>query len=46
MNKRISESLTEGLIQYYWIKQWDGMLPKTVLGQDMNYMLDLGEMTE
>ena len=46
MNKRISESLTEGLIQYYWIKQWDGMLPKTVLGQAMNYMLDLGELTE
>jgi len=43
MNKRISESLTDGLIQYYWIKQWDGILPKTVLGEGMNYMIDLTE---
>ena len=28
MNKRISESLTDGLIDYYRIKQWDGQLPK------------------
>lgn len=27
MNKRISESLTNELIQYYWIKQWNGKLP-------------------
>jgi len=27
MNKRISESLTDGLINYYWIKQWNGKLP-------------------
>lgn len=27
MNKRISESLTDGLIDYYWIKQWNGKLP-------------------
>ena len=24
----------------------DGMLPKTVLGEGMNYMLDLADMTE
>lgn len=42
MNKRISESLTESLIQYYWIKQWGGVLPTTVLGDDTNYMIDLG----
>ena len=41
MNKRISESLTESLIRYYWIKQWDGKLPTTVLGSDASYMLDL-----
>ncbi len=44
MNKRISESLTDGLIDYYWIKQWDGKLPTTVLGESGNYMLDLGDL--
>ncbi len=43
MNKRISESLTEGLIQYYWIKQWNGELPGTVLGSEMSYMINLTE---
>ena len=42
MNKRISESLTPELIDYYWIKQWVGELPKTVLGNGLNYMIDLG----
>lgn len=47
MNKRISESLTGGLIDYYWIKQWDGKLPTTTLGDNGNYMLMLGnEETE
>lgn len=32
MNKRISESLTDGLIDYYRIKQWDGQLPKITSG--------------
>ena len=44
MNKRISESLTPELINYYWIKQWVGELPKTVLGNGFNYMIDLGEV--
>lgn len=44
MNKRISESLTGSLVDYYWIKQWDGKLPTTVLGQDSNYMLNLGDV--
>ncbi len=43
MNKRISESLTDGLIDYYWIKQWTGVLPSTVLGSDASYMIDLTE---
>ena len=44
MNKRISESLTGSLVDYYWIKQWDGKLPTTVLDQDSNYMLNLGDV--
>ena len=41
MNKRISESLTSSLVDYYWIKQWNGQLPSTVLGSDSKYMIDL-----
>ena len=41
MNKRISESLTDSLIRYYWIKEWDGILPSTVLGEGSSYMIDL-----
>ena len=43
MNKRISESLTADLIRYYWIKQWNGMLPSTVLGEGMSTIIDLTE---
>ena len=42
MNKRIGESLNGKVIDYYWIKQWNGELPTTVLGEDGSYMLDLG----
>lgn len=42
MNQRISEALTQDLIKYYWIKQWNGELPSTVLGESMSYMVDLG----
>ena len=45
MNKRISESLSDRLISYYWIKQWDGVLPTTVLGSEASYMIDLTERT-
>lgn len=41
MNKRISESLTGDLIKYYWIKQWDGKLPTTTLGENGSYMISL-----
>ncbi len=41
MNKRISESLTSSLVDYYWIKQWDGKLPTTVLGSEASYMINL-----
>ena len=42
MNKRISESLTPELSKYYWIKQWNGELPDTVLSSDGSYMVNLG----
>ena len=34
MNKAISESLTKELIDYYYIKQWNGELPSTYMGSD------------
>jgi len=45
MNKRIGESLNGNVIDYYWIKQWDGKLPTTVLGDGNDYILDLGSIT-
>lgn len=33
--------MTDGLINYYWVKQWNGILPSTVLGSDASYMIDL-----
>lgn len=33
-NKAISEWLTEELIRYYYIQQWDGELPATYMGSD------------
>lgn len=44
MNKRISESLSEDLLTYYWIKQWNGILPSTVLGGNGGYMINLPQM--
>jgi regulator of protease activity HflC (stomatin/prohibitin superfamily) len=41
MNQRIAESLTPNLIKYYWIKQWTGELPTTMLGDSANVMLSL-----
>lgn len=41
MNERIAAALSDELINYYWIKQWNGVLPSTVLGSDSNYMIDL-----
>ncbi len=43
MNERIAAALTPGLINYYWIKQWNGELPSTVLGESGSYMIDLTE---
>ena len=41
MNERIAAALSQELIQYYWIKQWNGKLPSTVLGSDNSYMINL-----
>ena len=41
MNKKLTDALSEQLIEYYWIKQWNGTLPETVLSNDGNYMIDL-----
>lgn len=42
MNQRIAEALTEDLLAYYWIKEWDGILPATMLSNDPSIMLTLG----
>ena len=41
MNERIAAALTDELIDYYWIKQWTGELPTTVLGSENSFMIDL-----
>lgn len=41
MNKKIAESITPELVRYYYIKQWNGTLPTTVLGEDNAFMLNL-----
>lgn len=33
-NRAISEALTEELLQYYYVQQWNGVLPQTYLGSD------------
>lgn len=43
MNQRIAEALTDDLIHYYWIKQWNGELPSTMLGNDPSIMLTLDQ---
>ena len=41
MNKKIADSLSEGLIKYYYIKQWDGKLPTTVLGDGQSVIFNM-----
>jgi regulator of protease activity HflC (stomatin/prohibitin superfamily) len=41
MNQRIAEALTNDLIKYYWIKQWDGQLPTTTLSDNTGIILDM-----
>ena len=42
MNQRIAETLTEDLIKYYEIKQWDGKLPTFIGGEGTMPILDFG----
>ena len=42
-NKAISESLTEELVRYYYIQQWDGKLPSTMLGENASILYGLGQ---
>ena len=46
MNQRIAEALTPDLIKYYWIKQWTGDLPSTMLGNDTSIMLTLDDNSD
>lgn len=34
MNRKLSESLTPELVQYYYAQRWNGVLPTTVVGAD------------
>ena len=45
MNKRISEALTPELIQYYYIKQWNGKLP-TVSTDSAMTLIDMGDINK
>lgn len=45
MNKRIAEALSDDLIKYYWIKQWNGKLP-TVSTDNAMSILNIPEITE
>lgn len=46
MNKRIGEALSNDLIRYYWIKQWNGKLP-TVSTDNMMSIIEIeGENNE
>lgn len=41
MNRRIAESISPDLIDYYWIKQWTGELPTFYGGDNLNPIIDL-----
>lgn len=40
MNQKLSETMTELLIKYYYIKQWDGKLPSIYSGDGMLSIID------
>ena len=40
-NKAIAQSLTAELVRYYYIQQWDGKLPTTMLGENMMPLFEL-----
>lgn len=41
MNKRIAEALSPNLVDYYWIKQWNGSLPEYYGGDSATPVIDL-----
>ena len=46
MNQRIAEALTDELIRYYEIKQWDGKLPTFVGGDGTLPILNFADGVE
>ena len=40
-NKAVAESLTDELVRYYYIQQWGGKLPTTMLGEGANILYGL-----
>lgn len=47
VNKMLSDSLTEALIRYYLIQQWDGKLPETFVGDgDPLSILDIAAFAQ
>ena len=44
-NKAISESLTEELLKYYYIQNWNGSLPDTYVGSEDVSMIITGKTT-
>lgn len=41
VNKKIAESLTPELVQYYYVQRWNGQMPTTILGDSGSYILNL-----
>lgn len=40
-NKAVADSLTPDLVNYYYIRQWDGKMPDTILGESINALFSL-----
>lgn len=40
-NKAIAESITPELVRYYYILQWNGILPETMLGENANVIFGI-----
>lgn len=40
-NKAIAESITPELVRYYYILQWNGILPETMLGENANILFGI-----
>lgn len=40
-NEAIAKSITKELVNYYYIQQWDGKLPTTVLGDSSNLLFNM-----